>query len=491
VNPTAPALTLLLLVHGAALAAAPEQLEETPASGLVRIRERTVLELRAPLAGRSAQVRAREASEALAHVLELPGPDLVRLEPGEAGVAILVGTTPILELGPEDARQGGASDLALYSASAAQRIDAGLKAERRRLEIQDSVFSVSLAVFITLLAFLALRLVGRLGNQLGTALFADRERLPALRVGTVEVASRRVVGGALRLGLRVGTRVLQVVVLYVWVLFVLSLFGATREYGARLTGSVLRPAGAILGRVGSALPTLAVAALLALVVALVVRTFRLFFDSVARGETHVRWIPADLAQPLGVLLRGAIVVLAILFAAPLITGGDSGALSRLAMAVLVALALGAVPLLASIAVGLPTVFGRALRPGEMVELGGRRGQVRAVTLLGVELEDPEGAELRIPHLVAFLHPARALGAAPRQSLEVVVGGAEDQARVQSVLLEAAGSHASGARAELVWIDLDGARWKVTSIHPDLGPRVATALRDARIALGRPAPESGR
>ncbi len=33
----------------------------------------------------------------------------------------------ILELGPEDARQGGASDLALYSAAASQRIDAGLK----------------------------------------------------------------------------------------------------------------------------------------------------------------------------------------------------------------------------------------------------------------------------------------------------------------------------------------------------------------------------
>ena len=148
-------------------------------------------------------------------------------------------------------------------------------------------------MFITLLAFLALRLVGRFGEQLATALLADRERLPALRLGSVEVASRRVVGGALRLGVRVGTRVLQVVVLYVWVLFVLSLFAPTREYGARLTVSVLRPSGAILGRAGAALPMLAVAALLALVVALVVRTFRLFFDSIARGETHVRWIPAD------------------------------------------------------------------------------------------------------------------------------------------------------------------------------------------------------
>ena len=484
--PLAPVLVLLVLASAAA--SEPEERPGTPPPGEVRIRERAVLELRAPLAGRPPQVRAREASEALAHVLERPGPDVVRLERREQGVALLVGTTPVLELGADDAREGGATDLTLYAFAAGQRIEAGLKAERRRLELQDSVFSISLAVFITLLAFLALRLLGRLGAQLHAALVAERDRIPALRVGKVEVASGRVVRGALRLGLMVGTRIFQLVVLYVWVLFALSLFAPTREYGARLTGSVLRPAAAILGRAGAALPMLVVAALLVLVVALLIRTLRLFFESIARGETHVRWIPADLARPVGVLLRGAIIVLAVLFAAPLITGGDTGALSRLATAVLLALALAAVPLLASVAVGLPTVLGRTLRPGEMVELGGRRGQVRAVTLLEVQLEDSEGAELRIPHLVAFLHPSRALGMA-RRELEVWVGSAEDQARVESVLLEAAGSHASGARAELLSLDARGARWRVSGIHPDLGQRVATALRDARVDLGQPAPEA--
>lgn len=41
---------------------------------------------------------------------------------------------------------------------------------------------------------------------------------------------------------------------------------------------------------------------------------------------------------MGILLRGALVVLAVLFAAPLITGEDTGALSRLGTAVLLALA---------------------------------------------------------------------------------------------------------------------------------------------------------
>jgi small-conductance mechanosensitive channel len=340
-------------------------------------------------------------------------------------------------------------------------------------------------VFISLLAFLALRLVGRLGTQFQETVLSDRERVPALRFGKVEVASRRAVRGAIRLGLLVGTRIVQLVVLYVWVLFVLSLFSSTREYGSRLTGSVLHPAAAILGRAGGALPMLVVAALFGLAVALVVRTLRLFFESIGRGETHVRWISAELAVPVGTLLRAAIIVLALLFAAPLITGEDTGALSRLGTAVLIALTLAAVPVLASVAVGLPMVLGHSVRPGDMVEIGGRRGQVRAVTLLGVDLEDAEGAELRVPHLVAFFHPSRALGSSPRLSLEVLVAGTEDQARVQTVLLEAAGSHASGARAELLSLDALGARWRVSGIHPDLGQRVAAALRDARIPLGTP------
>jgi small-conductance mechanosensitive channel len=410
---------------------------------------------------------------------------VVRTESRQEGVTLLVGETPIVELTQEDATAVGTSDLTLYAAAAANRLDAALKAERRRLQIQDAVFSVSLAVFVTLLAFLALRLVGRLGRQLLETLVADRERFQALRLGSLEIASRWMVRGGLRLGLLAGTWVLQLVVLYVWVLTVLSLFGPTREYGARLTGSVLRPSGALLGRIGSALPILVVVIVFGVAVALVFRTLRLYFESVARGETRLRWVSPELAAPVGTLLRGGFVVLAVIFAAPLITGEDTGALSRLGTAVLVVLALAAVPLLASVAVGLPTVLRRTVRPGEMVELGGRQGQVRAVTLLDVQLEDGDGAELRVPHLVAFLHPSRALGTVPRRTLEVLVGSAEDQLRVQSVLLEAAGSHASGARAELVSLDGRGARWKVSGIHADLGQRVATALRDARIPLGQP------
>ena len=62
------------------------------------------------------------------------------------------------------------------------------------------------------------------------------------------------------------------------------------------------------------------AGIAALAVFVLVRFVGLFFVSVARGETPLPWLPADLAAPTSVLLRSAIVVAALVFAAPVVTG---------------------------------------------------------------------------------------------------------------------------------------------------------------------------
>jgi len=69
----AATLVGMLVLGGAALGAGTEQPAGTPPpSGVIRIRERAVLELREPRGVRTAQARARDAIETLAHVLELP-----------------------------------------------------------------------------------------------------------------------------------------------------------------------------------------------------------------------------------------------------------------------------------------------------------------------------------------------------------------------------------------------------------------------------------
>jgi small-conductance mechanosensitive channel len=236
---------------------------------------------------------------------------------------------------------------------------------------------------------------------------------------------------------------------------------------------VFAPLSDLMARVARSLPlvVVAVVALVALVVLL--RAVGLFFDAIARRDTEVEWMPADLAVPTSLLVRAGVVVLFLVLAAPLLTGNDDGALARAGMIALAAVGLASTPVLASAAVGVAVVYGRKVRVGDFVETGGRTGRVVAMTLLEVQLEDEGGAAVRVPHLVSLVTPTRVDGTAGRPEVTLSVAPSAAQARVREVLLSAARAVGDGARADLVAFDADGAHYRVS---------VQTSARDAKHAL---------
>jgi len=184
------------------------------------------------------------------------------------------------------------------------------------------------------------------------------------------------------------------------------------------------------------------------------------------------------------------VLAAMVLAAPLITGTDDGALSRAGVVALAAIGIACTPLLACAAAGVPAVFGRRLSPGDFVEAGGRSGVVRDVTLLELVLEDSFGCEVRVPQLLGLWHPTRVLGSAPLASIEIVLDPHERPVRIEEALVGAAVATCERARVDLVSLDADGARWRVSGVPHHgkgaaaLADAVSRAIAEAGIALGR-------
>ncbi len=482
-------LPLLALTSGLLLSAgSSSRAAEPPAApsgeevAYVRLRSHRLLPLSAPLGGQSAEVRARNATQALASALESPGPKTVRLDEADDRATLFVGAAPVLQLAAQDAAAAGDASLHVYASAAKATLEHALNAEARREALQNLVLRISSAVFLGLVAFLLIRKLGDLEAAAERWLDAQPQRAPAVRLGNVELASQTAVRGGLHVVLRFGKRVLQVVLVYIWLYTVLSFFQATRATGDRITGMLLEPLGRVFARLVGAIPQLLALGVLGLVLYLVLRAVGLFFGSVARGDTHLAWVPADLAKPTSTLLQAVLLILAVLFAAPVISGDAAGPFHGLAQAMLIGLAIACAPLFAAVVAGLPVVYGRGLRVGEVAEVGGKVGTVKEVDLLSVVLEDAAGRPVRIPHLVSLFQPTRVLGSAPLNRFEVAVGGSEDQTRVQSLLLHAAGSHASGARVELTALDAAGAVYRVTSSYEDIGLRVASVLKDAGVQL---------
>ena len=474
------ALTLLWLLP-ALVAAAPA---EAPSRADVTLRDGRVLTLRAPRDGVPPAARARAASLALADALEGDPTATATVETKGDSASIRVGKVLVLELGPEDAAAAGGSAITDLARSSAAEVDRALRAERRRARIAEQVFHVSLLVLSGLVAWLLLRKLGDLDRGLEATLRERRRRVPALRLRGVELVSPEGVSGALAVLLRVGRVLLQIAIGYAWLVFALSLVPFTRGAGLGLGRVVLGPAAGTLARVGGALPVTIAALVAGALLWLALRAVRLFFESIAAGETHLRGVPADLAVPLGQLLRIVLVVLAAVFAAPVLTGSDDGMLTSVGQAALLAVALAAVPALANVAAGLPRLLGRVYRTGHVAEIGGASGVVRAVGLHDVEVEDATGRRVLVPHLASLVLPTRLPGLAPAARFDLCIDASEDQSLVREILLRTGGP---GTTADLVLLDASGALYRVSGPGADLAVRVASALRAEGVKLGRPPP----
>jgi small-conductance mechanosensitive channel len=463
---------------------------EHTTSSIVHLHERDVFTVRAPLMGHSAEQRAGEASHALERIGEEKELPEVRVEQKGDVAIVFGGATPIIQLGAADTAEAGDASLDVHAASVAEKVRDALKGERNRKAIAQSVFSFSLLIFSGLIAVLLLGKVTELVDKMRAWVAAHPDRLPAVRVLSIDLIRPAAIRAGLSIGLGFGRILSQVGVVYAWLIFALSLFEATSGYTSRLTGFVVAPVSALVGRIGSALPLILITAFATVAVVILMRFVGLFFGSVARGETTLHWLPRDLATPTGVLVRLGIVVVSLLIAAPLVTGNDDGALSRAGVAALVALGVAIAPVLASAAVGIPVVYGRRLRVGDFAEIGGRLGRVLAIGLLDVRLEDDLGCEVRVPHLVSLVHPTRLLGRSPHVSVALVVDPTVPQGHIRGLLIDVARRFGSTSKVDLVRLDADGAHYQVTvanairSADGDLASAVADALCRENVALGR-------
>jgi small-conductance mechanosensitive channel len=503
---TAPAASAAPVGSGRGVSAPASGHAEAPgraetAGAPVRIHDRRVFVVVAARAGRTAEQRAAAASQALERSLDEAEPGEVRVdEQGDVAV-VFAGAIPVIQLGPEDVAAAGDASLAVHAAGVAGRTRDALRAERQRSAIAQTVFSFSLVVFSGLVAFLLLRKLEELIEKARGWMESHPDRLPALHIRGIEVVRPAAVRGGVDVAITIAKRLAQIGVVYAWVLIALSLFESTRGYTERLTGFVLRPVSEMVGRVVSALPLVVIAVVTALVVGGAIRFVRLFFGSVARGETTLGWLPRDLAPATSILLRIGMVVVTLVVAAPLITGNDEGPLSRAGAVALAALGVASTPLLSTAAAGIAVMFGGRLRVGEHAVVGGRAGKVRSTTLLEVVLEDEDGCNVHVPHLLSLWHPTRILGPAPPIHVEIAVDPAADLPRAVAAFEEAAATVGTRARVELASLGADGARFRISVQPVTLAggagtPRVASdarsrlcvaiaaALRERGIALGR-------
>lgn len=476
-----------------ALGAFERRARADEAAAPVRLGDTVVFSVPGSHRGQAAPARAAKAAAALALVVQEPELPTVRVELRGDTAVVLAGNTAIVELAAEDAAASGEGSLEAYANTTAARVQHVLSSEHKRSRIAETVLSLSLVVLFALIAFYLIKKVASLGDRLRSWLEEHGDRYLTISVKSIELVRPAVLKSTALIVLSVAKWVGQFGIFYAWLVVVLSLFEATRGYTERLTGFVLSPLSQLMGRAFAALPLLVVLGFAAVSVLILVRFTGLFLASVARRETSLSWLPADLAAPASVLLRIAIVLAALVFAAPVVTGSEDGSLARTGVILLIALGLAATPLIASGLLGALVIFGRRLSAGEYVQIQGKLGRITTIDLLELRLQTRDGTEHRVPHLLLLWSTIDRFGVAPRLSVEVLVPSDSSPARVLEVLAAAAERTGRDGNAELMAMEAGGTRYRVTATLPSLASRspllqaALEGLCDAGIRLAPGAP----
>jgi small-conductance mechanosensitive channel len=363
-------------------------------------------------------------------------------------------------------------------------------ADHQRTEFGKIALSLGFAVVFGLLALYLVRKVGGLARRVWQWLDQNPERVPAIRLKSIEVVGTRTLRSALLTAVGLGKWLVQFAIVYAWLVCSLWLYPSTRGYAHRMTGVALSPVSGFIDWLSGALPLALVAVVAGVAVLILLRFVALFFEGVSRGETELAWLPADLAPATSLLIRTGIVVTALFFATPLVTGDLESGLTRLGIVLLGALALSSTPLAASVVVGAWTLYTRRLTRGDYVEVGGRSGRILEVDLWEVRLSGERGEEVRVPHLLTLFHPTRVFGARPVITVAVSVTPGAPPSKVLEILTERAQRHSAESEVRLLGADADGVHYLV-SLSSDAA-RAETALLidlldglgQAKIALGR-------
>jgi small-conductance mechanosensitive channel len=224
-----------------------------------------------------------------------------------------------------------------------------------------------------------------------------RDRVRGVKIQSLELLRAESVSGFVEGSLRAIGLFALLVLLFLYLDYVLSLWPWTRSLAAGMLGYVLDPLRSMGTAVLGYLPNLLFLTVLVLVTKLALGVLQLLASSVERGVITLASFHPEWAMPTFSLVRIGVIALALVIAFPYIPGSSSPAFQGVSIFVGVLISLGSSSLMGNLVAGYSLIYWRALRIGDRVQIGDVIGEVVEMRHMVTHLRTPKNEEVVIPN----------------------------------------------------------------------------------------------
>jgi small-conductance mechanosensitive channel len=224
-----------------------------------------------------------------------------------------------------------------------------------------------------------------------------KSRIEALEAQSHQLVQARQLRTAVR-GLLKGLFVLALLVLgYIYLHFVLSLYPWTRPFAVRLLVIFLDPLQTMGIGLLESLPGIVFVAVLVIVTRYVLKLMRLYFESVDRGTVTLARFDREWALPTYKIARLLIIAFAVVVAYPYIPGSNSDAFKGISIFLGVVFSLGSSSVIANLMAGYTMIYRRAFKVGDRIRIDNVTGDVTERRLMVTHLRTIKNEEIVVPN----------------------------------------------------------------------------------------------
>jgi small-conductance mechanosensitive channel len=324
--------------------------------------------------------------------------DSVRLVRTRDGVEVRLGGHFLWMITPGDVAGVSVHDLANLVARLPSDITAGVLKERAGRRPLGILISALIALGVTLLAWILLRLLIAAGRRWRAYLALQLPKmLGGIRIGTFDIVSQRqltdvVVAVLGRVGLVIG-----LLLIYGWATVVFSLFPWSQGWSWRLFSFAREEM--VHGAVGfgHAIPAILALVFLAVLFHWLSKISDKFFEAIAAGTVRLDWIHPDVAAPTKRLVKILLWLIAAAIAWPFIPGTQSKAVQGFSILIGLMVSLGSSGIVGNMIAGLVLVYSRSFKIGERVKLGDHVGDIVSLGFFATKLRTPRNEEITLPN----------------------------------------------------------------------------------------------
>lgn len=391
----------LSLLSGNALAqvagpSGPAVQQPTSPDAALTFYNRNLITFRGEMAGISAEDRAQRAHTRLQTQLAQAGPHLVSQKPDTMGILIQIDGATTFVVTPAEVDISARDTLEATALRAQRALEAAIAQSRESRDVDALARAFAWVAGATAVAIALWAALKRLHIAAGKRLLQlSAEHAARLQLGGISLLNRNRAVGTVRTGMTVLLRLLQALIAYEWLSFVLQRFPFTRAWGEALNGYLLGFAGKAGNAVIQAIPGLFTAVVIFYLARLLTRGLDRFFDRVLEDEHTLSWLDADVAVPTRRISKVLVWLFALAMAYPYLPGAGTEAFKGLSVLVGLMISLGASNLVGQAASGLILTYGRVYRKGEYVRIADQEGTVTDIGMFATRIRTGLGEELTI------------------------------------------------------------------------------------------------